>query len=493
MLVALALRLFRLGHQSLWIDEIFSWRAASPHGPFDWGDFLINTHGPILAAMSHAWIGLFGDSEFSLRMPFALASVALVPAVAFMARRAAGDRAFLWAAWITALSPMVTWYGQEMRNYAFAFLWAALAYAATLAYKESGRTKDLAWLALWSALGTLTNLNAILMIPVTFGALLLSPPRGRGRMVAPLLALLAIGLVFLPWALHYLGLLELHRLVPGREALPLETPLRGATTFTWPAIPFTFYVFSVGYTLGPTLRELHDHASLAMLGPHMPVIAATGFVFGGLALAGLWSLRRRPFVLLLFLTSILVPLAFVTYFAVMNFKTFNPRYLSTALPAWFVLLAAGVVALPQRARWACGLAGLALFALSLRNHYFDPRYAKDDLKGAAAILAREASPADSVVVTGGYAPIEYYAPGRYRVYWLGYAVDQRMEPKFEGYLNRTGGATWVVVARPGDFDRAGRFEGWLKERFRPRVTELPGVRVYRIAPGGTTAMPDSSR
>jgi mannosyltransferase len=489
MAVALALRLFRLGHQSLWIDEIFSWRAASPHGPFNWGDFFINTHGPILAALSHAWIALFGDSEAALRMPFALASVALVPAVAALARRAAGERAFLWAAWITALSPLVTWYGQEMRNYAFAFLWASLALGATLAYRASGRTKDLAWLALWCTLGVLTNLNAILLIPVLFGALVLSPPPGRGRLLPPLVALSAIGLVFLPWALEYLGILELGRLVPGREALPMEEPLRGATTFTWPAIPFTFFVFSIGYTLGPSLRALHDSTGLDALRPHVLAIAATGIVFGTLALAGLWSLRRRPFVLGLFVAATVVPFVSVTYFALMNFKTFNPRYLSTALPVWFVLLAAGLVALPRRLRW--GFAGvlLVLFAASHANHYFDAEYGKDDFKGAAALLGREAAPADSVVVAGAYAPIEYYAPGRYRVYWLGYARDDRMAPKFDAYLNRTGGATWVVVARPYDLDPQGRFERWLRAEFRPRVTEFPGVRVYRIAPAAPVSAP----
>jgi mannosyltransferase len=432
--------------------------------------------------MSHAWIGLFGDSEASLRMPFALASVALVPAVAFLARRAAGDRTFLWAAWITALSPLVTWYGQEMRNYAFAFLWAALAYDATLAYRATGRNRDLALLALWCALGVLTNLNALLLIPVLFGALVLSPPKGRGRLVPPLVALVAIGVVFLPWALHYLGLLEFNRLVPGREALPLEQPLRGTTTFAWPAIPFTFFVFSIGYTLGPSLRALHASTALAMLKPHLLEISATGVVFGALALAGVWSLRRRRFVLLLFVTAIVVPLASVTYFALMNFKTFNPRYLSTALPVWFVLLAAGLVALPRRPRIALALGVVLLFAASLKNHYFAPDYAKDDFKGAAALLARSAAPSDSVVVAGGYAPIEYYAPGRYRVYWLGYAQDDRMAPRFAPYLNRTGGATWVVVARTADFDPHGRFERWLAQTYRPGVTAFPGVRVYRIAP-----------
>ncbi len=480
MLVALALRLFHLGHQSLWIDEIFSWRAAAPHGGLDWGDFFRNTHGPLIAALSHEQIRLLGDSEWALRLPFALATVALVPATAFLARRVAGPRAFLWGAWIAALSPLVTWYGQEMRNYAFAFLFSCLAYTATFAYRESGRLGDLARLALWCFLGSLTNLNVALLMPVLFGALILSPPPGRGRFGPPLLALAAIALLVSPWFLHYAGLLEFHRLVPGREALPDEAPLRGATTYSWQAIPYTFFVFSVGYTLGPALRALHEHEGFAALRPYLVPIAATGLVFGGVALAGAWSLRRRKFTFLLVLASFVAPIALVTYFALMNFKTYNPRYISSALPMWFVLLAAGFVALPVRLRILAATAALLLCVASLRNHYFDETYGKDDFKHAAALLRREASPSDSVVVAGGYAPIEYYAPGRYRVYWLGYARDERMAPKFAAYVDTTGGATWVVVSRTQDFDPEGRFEPWLMRTYRPQVTTFPGVRVYRV-------------
>jgi hypothetical protein len=239
----------------------------------------------------------------------------------------------------------------------------------------------------------------------------------------------------------------------------------------------------VGYTLGPSLRALHEGSVFAAVRPYLVPIAASGLVFGGIALAGVWSLRRDRFKLFLCLAVLLVPFVFVTYFAVMNFKTFNARYASSGLPMWFVLLAAGFVALPARLRIAAAGAALLLCLASLRNHYFDPSYGKEDFRAASAMLAREAVPADSVVATGGYAPIEYYLPGRYRVYWLGFAQDERMAPKFETFINRTGGATWVVVSRPEEFDPTGRFERWLESAHRPQVTTFAGVRVYRIAPG----------
>ena len=487
-LAALSLRLFHLGHQSLWVDEIFTWKAAIPHGPYGWADLLDDTHGPLISAFLHAWIGVFGDSEFALRLPMALATVALVPAIARLARRAAGESAFLPAAWLTALSPFVVWYGQELRNYAFVLLWATLALDAALAYHASGRTRDLALLVLWSALGILSNLNGALLLPVTFGALLLSPPRGRPRVLPLAVGLGVLLLVLSPWILRYLGVLEIHRLVPGREALPSEEPLRGASTFTWPAIPFTFYVFSVGYSLGPSLRALHEQSAMGAIRPHLPVIALTGALFGALALTGFAALERRRFARVLLAATILVPLACVSYFALMNFKPFNPRYLAVALPAWFALLAAGWAAWSRPVRLLAGGLVLALFGLSLVQHYGHAEYAKEDFRGAARALAASMAPGDSLVLAGGCSPLAYYrrvlpaAIPRGRVYWLGYARDERMAAKFAPFVNPTGGATWVMVSRPEDLDPERHFEPWLIRVYGPETQRFTGISLYRIAP-----------
>jgi len=485
---ALALRLFHLGHQSLWVDEIFTWKAAIPHGLFGWADLLDDTHGPLVSAFLHAWIGVFGDSEFALRLPMALATVALVPAIAGLARRVAGERAFLPAAWLAALSPFVVWYGQELRNYAFVLLWATLALDATLAYRASGRARDLALLVLWSTLGVLSNLNGVLLLPVTFGALLLGPPRGRPRVLPLAVGLGVLLLVLSPWILRYLGVLEIHRLVPGRETLPSEEPLRGASTFSWPAIPFTFYVFSVGYSLGPSLRALHEQSAMAAIRPHLPVIALTGALFGALALTGFAALGRRRFARVLLAAAILLPLVFVSYFALMNFKPFNPRYLAVALPAWFALLAAGWAAWSRPVRVLAGALVLALFGVSLAQHYSHVEYAKEDFRGAARDLAGRFAPGDSLVLVGGCSPLDYYrrllpanAP-RGRTYWLGYARDDRMAPRFSTFVNRTGGTTWVLVSRPEDLDPNRRFEPWLVTTYAPEVLTRTGVRIYRIAP-----------
>ncbi len=467
------------------MDEIFTWHTASPAGPLTIADILGNIHGPLVSTLLHFWMQTFGDSEFVLRLPMALASVALVPAVAYLARAAAGDRAFLPAAFLAAGSPFLGWYGQEMRNYAFAILFATLQIWATLRYRATGETKHLVALAATAIAGGLSNLNALLLVPVLLAALAWDPPPRRNRILPLVFVALAIGIAMLPWALHAMRQVEVERLMPGRDLLPGEAPLRGETTFTWPALLYTFYTFSVGYSLGPSLRALHEDASLAALVPHAAAILTTALVFGVLVLSGLHSLRRRAFPLFVLVASIAIPLALVTYFAVMNFKTFNPRYVSVGIPAWIVLCAAGLSALPTLARRVSSSLVALLFALSLAHHYFDPAYAKEDFRSATRDLARLVRPEDRIVAAGNFSPLEYYWRGRtppFSLYWLGFARDARMAPEFGKLRATAGGVTWVFLSRSHDQDPGDRFERWMLAAYQPNVRVYPGVRLYRIGP-----------
>lgn len=493
MLVAAGLRLWNLGAQSLWIDEIFTWQTASPHGPLTWIDVVSNLNSPLVSAFAHGWMQLFGDSEFALRLPMAVAAVVLVPVMARLAGRIVGDAAVLPAAWLTALSPFVTWYGQEFRGYIFAILFAALALTALLEAQEKGRRRDLLRLAAWTALGALSNMSVVLLVPVFAVALAVSPAPGRGRWAWPLLYVGLVALALAPWIMFHLvqrlGWLEWGRLVPGRAVQPGEAPLRGATTFTWAGIPFTFYVLSVGYTLGPSLRDLHAGTSLSTLLPFAPGILASALVFGILAFSGFFALgaeasaeRGRRSRRALVLAVLLVPIALVAYFAASNFKVYNPRYVAAGVPAYFCLLVAGYLALSRPARRLCAAAVLVLFALSHAHLVAGARYAKDDFKRATRALDLVVAPQDGLVVAGNFSPLEYYWRDREPVpvvYWVGYARDERMEPKFRELLHPAG-PTWLVVSRAHELDPEGRFESWIGRTYGGPVGVFPGVRVYRI-------------
>jgi 4-amino-4-deoxy-L-arabinose transferase-like glycosyltransferase len=489
-LVGLAARLFRLDHQSLWVDEIFTWHNAEVGGQLSPADIFSTDHGPLLQVLLHFLGGWFGESEFLLRLPSALAGACTVPALAALAGRVLGGRALVPAAWLAALSPFLVWYGQEARNYPFAILFAILATWAAVRWKEEGGFAKGVLFTLATWFGVLSNLNVALIVPVLVLYLLWPMRGGRVKPVAVLASCLALAVLESPWIWDHVHRLDVQRLVPGRDELPGEAPLRGRTTFSWMGYAFTAYVFSVGYTLGPPLSALHAGPPLAAALAFWPVVVPAGILFALLGAAGVWGLRGHPRSLWLLLGLVAVPTLFVTYFALQNFKVFNPRYVSSGLAGYYLFLAAGWLTLRPRARWFTAAAVAALWAGSLLHLYYDPRYGREDFRGATAWLRQRIEPDDRLVATAGYSPLDYYWRGdepAYRIYWLGYAHDEaRMKEKF-AVVEDTTQTTWVVISRPYVDDPEGRFERWLSRERGAVRSEFPGVRIYRLPAGGAKA------
>jgi hypothetical protein len=80
---ALLIRLYRLGSQSLWLDEGGTWAEVTSKS---WPALLAELWGrnaayPLYHVLLKGWVGLAGDSEWTLRLPSALAGAAAVVAI----------------------------------------------------------------------------------------------------------------------------------------------------------------------------------------------------------------------------------------------------------------------------------------------------------------------------------------------------------------------------------------------------------------------------
>src|SRR5262245_11543836 len=87
-ILALALRLYRLGGQSLWLDEGGRWAEVTGEG---WLALLAELWSrtaayPLYHVLLKAWVGVAGDSEWALRFPSALAGAGAVVAIYLAAR-----------------------------------------------------------------------------------------------------------------------------------------------------------------------------------------------------------------------------------------------------------------------------------------------------------------------------------------------------------------------------------------------------------------------
>ena len=394
-LLALGLRLYRLGAESLWYDETVSVHLAGKSVPALIEHTAGDIHPPGYYLLLHGWTRLVGQSGFAVALPSVLLGVLLVPLAYWLGARIFGTRAGLLAAFLVAISPYNVWYSQEVRMYT---LGAALGMGVLIAvfYLVSvpgSRQRDrMLWLLLYAGCGALGLWSlyyfAFLLVALNLmvGLWWLVNWRkrraGLGWMGSWLLAQAVVLLLYAPW----IG-------VAWRQATqPPVPPWRGFTVVgtvlleTWSALSLGQSVIPV--SVWPVLALF---AALCIVGLlYKPARdELTAFWSGRWFLAGYAAL---PMVLI-YLASYVTPL-------------YHVRYAFTFSTPFYIIVGAGVEWLYERWRvlgWLA-LAAIAVFSgTSLYAYHTEPQYASDDHRAAVQFLAEQWRPGDVILVNAGYA------------------------------------------------------------------------------------------
>lgn len=120
LLISLTLRIWYLGRESLWVDEI--WHAYASLSAINEKSFLkafeIYDKTKIVTLITYISGSLFGfTSEFFLRLPFALLGVLSVFISYFLGKEFADNRVGMIYAWISCLSPVFIMQSRNIRFY----------------------------------------------------------------------------------------------------------------------------------------------------------------------------------------------------------------------------------------------------------------------------------------------------------------------------------------------------------------------------------------
>ncbi len=206
--LAVAVRFYRLTNRSLWLDEIFTAKAAHLGGP---GQVIAFAQADIdqmplfymFTWLLHAW----GDGAFILRLQSVLAGTLAVVAVLLLGRSLLGVRAAVVAALLMTLMPYAVWYSQEARNYALFMLLSTLQMYFAYSAIKRGRWFDWSGLAITSILNLYNHylaLETTAAVAVYIGAFLLfdllRKPSNMVRMVTGVgLAALAVAAALVRW------------------------------------------------------------------------------------------------------------------------------------------------------------------------------------------------------------------------------------------------------------------------------------------------------
>jgi hypothetical protein len=256
----------------------------------------------------------------------------------------------------------------------------------------------------------------------------------------------------------------------------------------WFTIPYVFYAFSVGYSFGPSLNELHHiwqrSDLLASLGAG---VTLAGVLFGMVFIVGVvrgrvYFGRNLAFAGMIFTFPILLPMLVTSLTRI----DFNARYAIIAFPIFLLFVAGGLRALPGplfRAIVGCVLAMLLLS--SVINYFRNDRYAKEDSRGAYERVESRFGTGDCLLVIGVHPAFRYYAGVTLPMRWLDFRSDSRVAQN-RGTLERWRsecGRLWFVSGREWESDPLGLARGSLEEFFTPvSESHLVGVRILEMRP-----------
>ena len=383
--MAFGLRILNLDGQSLWRDEVDAIRfAAAPLRDLAQMMFQPGQNGPWYYWMLRPWLAWAGDSEFSLRFFSLFFGVLAVPLAWVLARRLFRGRPnlALIAALLVATAPYLVWYGQEGKMYSLVVCLVLLSMERFLAALRRGGAGRWAVYVVVTSILFYTHLIAVLIVPVQVLAFfLLARPTRAARWKPWLASTVLLTVPYLPLLLWQLPLL----VQPGETGFSF-VPLHEM-------VFAVFQSYSRGVVYQPAWWALVPFAGL----------------LAGAAL--LWRERRTDrFALGLLLAWLVLPVVGL-FLITLSRPLFTARYLIFVVPAYCLLLAAGLAAVGRQSRLVAMVllfAVLGLNAWSLRQQAVTPL--KADFRAATAYVAGRLAPDDLIVfqIPYGRHSFEYY-------------------------------------------------------------------------------------
>jgi len=484
-LLAFALRIYRLDYQSLWSDEgasvVMANRSAGDIVEQSAGDI----HPPGYYLLLHTWTRLAGTSEFGLRYLSVALGLALVAVTERLGHRLLDRPAALAGALLAGISPLLIHYGQEARMYTLLALLCAVSTYLMLGYLRSPPPSWRLALFVAASAGALYSqyfAGAILALQnllffIVWGVSRLHRLRTPSPFPLPpspsilgwLAAQAAVALLFVPWVL---------KAWPTINSWPATSEPYALAQLVSRVLPvFSFGsawdTTTTGKTIVLVLALLVAGVAWPLLAPALP---QTRERWRGLAIILLLAVGP---VLVMYLLSVRRPF-------------YHPKFLLPAVPFFSLWLACGVVALAGLGWRMASLirlptsavrlaaAAIAITALgavgfaqsrAAEAYYSDPKYARDDYRGLARYVERQIQPGDAVVLN---------APGQSEIFGYYYRGDAPFYPlpterpaqrdsteRRMAALAAEHRRLWLVLWATRESDPEGFVQGWLHQHAFP--------------------------
>lgn len=385
-LIGAFLRLYRIDHAPIWIDEAYTILTAAL--PFD--EIIaaqrVDSSPPLFYFLLHVWLDLFGNSETSLRLLSAVAGTALIATVYLVGRRHVSPQAGLAAALVLALSPIQIYYSRQVRMYALLALFALASVHFLVCFIQNRRLRDFIFLEAVTLACLYTHNYALFLLGAQAVLVALSGQLWKRRVDwAAMIAVTTLG--YLPW-------------------LPLFLRQAGNTD------PFAWYgmFWEQWGPLGAAWRTLE---SFSIGGAQPPYVGLQASVLGGALPAWLFAAaailgvaavarsgRRYDRAVSLWAPVFLVvPLLLSAASSAITSPNYAPgRVDQMVFPAFCLLVGSGIASIRHKTVRAIGIGLIPLLAGATLASYYDRDYRGED-RDLARFVSQHAAAGEPVLCT----------------------------------------------------------------------------------------------
>lgn len=399
--VGLTLRWWNLGGESLWFDEAYTaWAASLPVGRLI-EVVRVDNSPPLYYLLMNGWTRVFGDSEFALRAPSALAGSIALLITPWVVRRLFDNPAVEVAATaLAAVSFLQLRYAHEARCYEMLGLLALLVLWALPRWCEERRRGAAVAIALGLAAMTWMHNMAWLYVGA-FGVAMLVWPTPRAwpsRVLHASWPIAVVVALYLPWAATLAR--QVSKMGGGFWIPTPDAPSLYYTTLLTGGVK----LLPIGYFLRQWFGPLQPALMI------IQIVLAIAFVVVVASLLGARFVPRRRRAAGIAVAA-MSPIFAAFVVSIVSTSVFTPKAFVPTAMLMPVLIAGAVALCPPRFRaapWAAvGVLVLLSFVSVLGQFRFER---KEDWMAAHAFLA-DRSTADTLLVfvgNDGELALRYY-------------------------------------------------------------------------------------
>jgi len=447
------LRIYKLGSQSFWYDEIYSANLSAKS--LSEVALRFGQTPTLYHILLNFWLYL-GRSDAMIRLLSAVFGVIALWVVYLVGKNLLDTKHGLLGAFLLAISPFHIWYSQEARMYSLLILLSSASMLFFIKFLKEKRGWPSVWWILTTVMAIYTHYHAafILFCQVVFFLFFRAKYRSRWSRFGYSLGAMAI-MVLPSFFLMFPG---------GQFDTAQDWALAGNPLRVF-SVPYTFFAFSLGFSYGPSVAELHRSLSLATVRPYLTQVVPAFFLFSAIFVMGVRSLWREREQLAFLLLYLIVPIVGACLVSLLWPRaSYNVRYVSAALTGFILILARGLlVPRYQIVRWTLMAFVLMVTLLSVHNHYYQEKYAKADYRSAAQFV-RVHSELSDVILTTQVGLFTYYYRGPlvvHKLFWSPISYRQMIRMRVQGYQR-----AWMALSREWGLDPEGNMKDYMKRTFQ---------------------------